>query len=286
MDLLSPTLSRPRPFVRETGDGPLVICLHASTSSSKQWMALMARLDSEGYRVLAPDLCAQGKTAWRGASSNALESDAGLVESIAGGEAAHVVGHSYGGAVALEYAMRHPRRVRSLALYEPAAWQLVMDSPADPRDRDVFEVGSRIVSLVGDGRPSDAARAFVDYWNGAGGWEAMAPFHQERVCAQMPQVVAHFTALFSNPASLQSYSTLGMPALLMSGRTGPGCGQRTAELLARAMPRATSRRFALLGHMGPVTSPDEVNEAVSDFLPAPNGPMRRGSVARAPARCV
>lgn len=281
MDLLSPTLSQPRPFVRETGNGPLVICLHASTSSSKQWTALMARLDSEGYRVLAPDLCAQGKTAWRGAGSNALESDVGLVETIADEEPAHVVGHSYGGAVALGYALRHPRRVRSLALYEPAAWNLVRDAASDPLAREVIEVGSRIVSLVGAGRPFNAARAFVDYWNGVGSWEAMAPLHQERICAQMPQVVAHFTALFSNPASLRAYSTLHMPALFMSGGTGPRCGPRTAELLARAMPRASHRRFPRLGHMGPVTSPDEVNEALSDFLSAPSrhAVRRRDSAA-------
>ena len=105
------------PFVRDSGQGEAVLCLHSSTSSSRQWIPLMERL-AANHRVLAPDLCGQGRNTGPGGGGDALEEDVGLIEALAGNLPVHVVGHSYGGAVALRYTMRHPARVRSLTLYE------------------------------------------------------------------------------------------------------------------------------------------------------------------------
>jgi pimeloyl-ACP methyl ester carboxylesterase len=254
------------PFVRESGRGEAVICLHATTSSSRQWSALMERLAPQCH-VLAPDLAGHGRTAWQDRGANALEEDLALVEALAGGDAVHLVGHSYGGAVALRYAMRHPHRVRSLVLYEPAVWHIVAVGAAGDRAAlRVFDVGHRIVNFVEAGGDHEAARLFIDYWNGNGTWDGMSASHRERVAAQMRRVVAHFAALFVDRTPLVAYAALGMPALLLSGACGPRSGQRATELLAATMPRTSTRRFPALGHMGPVTAADEVNEAIAAFL--------------------
>ena len=254
------------PFVREAGRGEAVICLHASTSSSKQWSALMERL-SPGCRMLAPDLAGQGRTAWQDRGANALEEDLRLVEAVAAGEPIHLVGHSYGGAVALRYAMRHPQLVRSLALYEPAVWHIVgVGAASDHATLRVFDVGHRVVELVEGGDHLQAAHVFLDYWNGAGSFEAMGATQRERVSAQMTRVVAHFTALFLDRTPLVAYAALGMPALVMSGGAGPRPGQRSAELLAATLPRALTRRFPTLGHMGPMISSEVVNDAIAAFF--------------------
>jgi pimeloyl-ACP methyl ester carboxylesterase len=254
------------PFVRQSGHGEAVVCLHASTSSSRQWGALIERLEPACH-VLAPDLAGHGGTAWQDRGANALEEDLRLVEAVAGGEAVHLVGHSYGGAVALRYAMRHPQRVRSLVLYEPAMWHLVAVGAAGDRAAlKVFDVGHRVMGLVAAGSYLDAARLFLDDWNGAGSWERMNAAQRDRIAAQMVRVVAHFAALFLDRTPLVAYAALGMPALVMSGGAGPRSGQRAAELLAATLPRALPRRFPALGHMGPMISPDEVNAAIAAFF--------------------
>src|SRR5215510_5422327 len=157
------------PFVRDSGgQGHPVLCVHSSTSSSKQWIPLMDRLAGD-YRVIAPDLCGQGRNTGLCGGADALEEDVRLIEGLAHDVPVHVVGHSYGGAVALRYSMRHPARVRSLTLYEPAAWHLLAACfDADRAGHEVLDVGSGVMHLVDAGRPAEAARHFVDYWNGDG----------------------------------------------------------------------------------------------------------------------
>src|SRR5262249_49421996 len=52
-------MQAPAPFYREAGGGPSVICLHASASSSRQWLPLMEYL-SPRYHVLAADCYGAG----------------------------------------------------------------------------------------------------------------------------------------------------------------------------------------------------------------------------------
>src|SRR5206468_10154155 len=89
------------------------------------------------------------------------------------GAPAHVVGHSYGGLLALQLALRRPALVRSLALFEPVAFG-ILDEPADDEARRTL---ARI-ELVYDARAAEAdeawLRAFVDWWSGAGAWDALA----------------------------------------------------------------------------------------------------------------
>src|SRR5690349_8336711 len=109
------------------GSGPRVVCLHSSTGSSAQWRALQDAMASR-WEVLAPDLHGHGRSpALPDGDVSALAADADAVVAAAGIAArpVHLVGHSYGAAVALQVALRHPRQVRSLTLYEPVVFGML-----------------------------------------------------------------------------------------------------------------------------------------------------------------
>ena len=99
--------------VREAGGlGAPVVLLHGSASSSGQWRALAERREGR-FRVLAPDLHGHGGSdPWPGPAPLALDDDAAIVAALAEreGEPVHLVGHSYGAAVAAAPARGHPRR--------------------------------------------------------------------------------------------------------------------------------------------------------------------------------
>src|SRR5262245_14829614 len=98
-------------------------------SSSSQWRELVQAL-SPSYRVIAIDLLGYGDSPRRRRASGYEFADelrhveAALAGVLAPGERFHLVGHSYGGAVALQLALR-TQRLLSLTLFEPVAFHLL-----------------------------------------------------------------------------------------------------------------------------------------------------------------
>src|SRR5947209_5190028 len=123
-------MTAPQPFVREFGRaGPCVVCLHSNASSSSQWRALGESLAAR-YRVVAVDAYDAGKSpGWAGEAPLRLRDEVALIEPLLRRAAApvHLVGHSYGGAVALKAATLLPDLVRSVVAYEPTLFSLVSD---------------------------------------------------------------------------------------------------------------------------------------------------------------
>ena len=102
--------------VRSAGAGPTVLLLHSSGSSGRQWQPLMEQLAGRMHCV-AVDLYGHGGTAdWPHERPLTLDDEVDLlVPLLERHGSVHLVGHSYGGAVALKTATRHPDRVLSVA---------------------------------------------------------------------------------------------------------------------------------------------------------------------------
>ena len=133
----------PAAHFREAGTGLGVVCVHSSASSSGQWRPLMDRL-SDRFRVIAVDLYGYGKSpAWPEGREMYLDDEVSLLEPVfrSAGDAFHLVGHSYGGAVALKAALKDPRRLQFLVLYEPVLFSvLVADDPNGAAAREILAV--------------------------------------------------------------------------------------------------------------------------------------------------
>ena len=124
---------------RSRAGKPTVICLHSSGGGGAQWKALVARLQPE-FGTIAPDLHGHGSgPAWRGAPADIVAADAARIASLAADAPGdvHLVGHSYGAAIALRVALHHPESAASVAVYEPVAMRILFDY--DPNHRSAAE---------------------------------------------------------------------------------------------------------------------------------------------------
>ena len=248
---------------------PTVIALHSSGSHGGQWEALRAELEP-AVRVLTPDFRGHGEgVPWSGFDEYVVAADAAhiarLAQGVPGG--AHRVGHSYGGAVALQVALRHPASVRSVAVYEPVALRVLIEQYRKGQPAaEILEIGRYIRRFLLSGDRVSAAARFVDFWNGANAWDALSMRQQNAVSVRMDVIAAHFAALVRKGARLSDYRALRVPTLLLAGQMTRASTLRIAELLRFAIPSADFERIAGLGHMGPISHPDVVARRVAAFL--------------------
>src|SRR6266487_952268 len=159
------------------GFGAHVVLLHSGGLSSRQWGRLAEEL-ARGYRVVSPDLLGYGRSSrWPEGEEFHFILDALAVEALLDSipEPVHLVGHSYGGFIALLVALHRPARVRSLAVFEPVAFG-VLHSRHDAAGLSSLEA-ARIESSLLDSRTGGQEpwlRAFVDYWSGEGAWDRLS----------------------------------------------------------------------------------------------------------------
>ena len=114
-----------------------VVLIHGSVGNSEAWAPVRPALE-ERFEVVAPNRGGYppGPLLERIDFERQAEELAPLL-----GDGAHLVGHSYGGVIALLIAAAHPERVRSLAVSEPPAFALARGNPA------VDDLVARIVEL-------------------------------------------------------------------------------------------------------------------------------------------
>jgi pimeloyl-ACP methyl ester carboxylesterase len=248
---------------------PIVICLHSSGATGRQWQALAQRLHGD-FRVVTPDLCGHGDgPSWHDGDGDILAADARLVLGLARETAArvHLVGHSWGGAVALRALREQRSRFASVAVYEPVLFRLL-------RDRGEQRAPAALVGAIGRALRADlragqrhlGARRFVDFWNGAGSFDALPAIRQDAVAARMPAVAAHFAALWNDAGRLADYATLDVPLRLYVGTQTHVATRTIAEMLAGALPAGSLQRMTAMGHMGPLTHPNIVAQSIAAFV--------------------
>jgi pimeloyl-ACP methyl ester carboxylesterase len=258
-----------RPFVREAGTGPTVICLHSSASSSGQWRALTEHLAAR-FRVVAVDLYGSGKTGgWPEERPMRLDDEVALLEPVfrAAGDRFHLVGHSYGGAVALMAALTLRDRLISLTVYEPVLFCLLMaDAPESDAAREILAVRDDAVRLVDEGDLEASARRFVDYWSGEGAFDALPERMRPAIAEGMRAVKQHWHALVHEPTPLGRFASIHVPTLLLTGTASKAPTLAIARLLAKTLPRVTVRAIEGAGHMGPISHPEQVNPVIEQFL--------------------
>jgi pimeloyl-ACP methyl ester carboxylesterase len=137
--------------------GPLVLCVHGMTSSRRSWERLARHLDGR-FRVVAYDQRGHGDSA---GSAGPMALERGILDvsevALDVGEPIHVLlGHSWGGAIAIEAGLRLP--VARIAAIDPMIRQVDASWYAEYLDelREHF-------ALEGDARDAKTRADFADW---------------------------------------------------------------------------------------------------------------------------
>jgi pimeloyl-ACP methyl ester carboxylesterase len=247
-----------------------VIALHCSGADGSQWRKLVAVLGGQ-FEVVAPNLIGTRDAGpWHGHHAFTLMDEAKAVVDLIDGltEPVHLIGHSYGGGVALKVATERPTRIVSLTLYEPSAFHILrhvgQTARADLREIECLAamIGAGLVS----GAYQQAAAAFIDYWNGPDAWVSLRPDVRNALIAWLPKATLDFRALIDDDTPLTMLARITCPVLLLRGEHALAPSRRIVEELRHLVPNGLAEIVAGAGHMGPFTHQAEVNASIAAHI--------------------
>ncbi|UFS71068.1 alpha/beta hydrolase [Geomonas sp. RF6] len=251
-----------------TGDGDAVVLLHSSLSSKNQWKGLIPLLAGR-YRVIAVDLYGYGETPFPpDKAAFSLRDEVELVREVLerelpAGAVFHLVGHSYGGAVALSFCHYYPESVRSVCAFEPVAFHLL--DLAEPQLSTVLQMAQTLERLGAQGKPELAAETFLDYWGGPGTFAAYPARLKEDFAARTPKLRLDFQAITRTAITVEDYRRLQLPVHLIVGERSRPPALFVTEVLSRTLPHCTLHKVPA-GHLAPFTHPQLVNPLIAQTL--------------------
>jgi 3-oxoadipate enol-lactonase len=251
------------------GEGPPVLLVHAGIADLRMWAPLEEYLVAAGYRTVAPDLQGFGRTPLApGLVSNAADLVALLDE--LGIDRVPVVAASFGGRVAVEFALHAPERVAALVLIDSA-----LDEFEATAELEAF--GASEEALIEAGDVDGAVELNVRFWVDRPGErdpDDVDPGLRDLVAdmqlaAFEAQIGVDAEMAASDPPAARRLGEISVPAVVIVGADDVadfhGIADRLAGELPGAGPVVTIARAA---HLPALERPDEVAAVVLPFLAA------------------
>jgi pimeloyl-ACP methyl ester carboxylesterase len=238
-------------YERGEGDQKPVVLIHGAGGTHLHWPPEVRRLP--GLRVYAIDLPGHGKSGGRGQQSvqaytghilDWLE-EVGLYRAV-------MVGHSLGGAIAIDLALHHTEHVLALGLVGSGA-------------------RLRVHPTILEGTASSttfpvAVEKIVSWAFSEGADERLVELAAQRMAETRPTVLhGDFLACEAYDV-LDSISTISAPTLVICGQEDELTPLRYSQYLADQIPRARLEVVPEAGHMVMLERPQAVATALGDFL--------------------
>jgi pimeloyl-ACP methyl ester carboxylesterase len=247
-----------------------VIALHSSLGSGRQWASLAAELGRD-HQIIAPDLSGYGGNTGPAVLPTTLAKEVELLGARLDEATGpiHLIGHSYGGAVAFKIATDSPyaNRIRSLTLIEPVLPTLLRDEPADRRLYDRFvRVAHDVYEDLFNGLAMEAIDKFTGFWNGSAPPEPLSDKARLRLIAHADKLSFDFNAVLAEANVAPAAAALRVPTLLVSGGLSPYLTQRIVARLVTIIGGAQLRHLTGAGHMLPLTHAAIINPEIVEHI--------------------
>lgn len=248
--------------------------LHSTGTTPKLWDGVPEAGWAGSERVAPPNIGVPPRPPLPRGQPFAVQEDvAAALAAVEGFDVVHLVGHSYGGVLALKLLPLLGARARSLFLYEPVLFGALVLDPA-PSDqaaaaeaRALFE-HPWFLSDEARGGTDPWIELFIDYWNRPGSWARMPPEQQAFTRALGWKMYLEVRACFLDQEPFEQHRLQGIFTTLAMGERSPRASRAMQRRLAELNPEARLVEVAKTGHMAPLTHPALVHQALLDHVGA------------------
>lgn len=271
--------------VHDEGAGPPVVLVHGSASDARTWKAQIGPL-GDRFRVITysrrfhwPNERETDETNY--SMSQHVDDLVRLVESLDAGPV-HLVGHSYGGFIALLTSLRHPDIVRSQVLIEPPVVPLFLSDP--PKPGELFRVLLRNPTLgipllkfgakglvpakkaAAANDMEEAIRVFGKAVLGQKTVDQLSPARWEQIEAN--NIRAEYLSEIFDPLTAADVRSITTPSLLVTGTDSPRVWAKLTGHLHELLPNSQMVEVPRASHIVHEDNSPAFNEHLLDFLAA------------------
>jgi pimeloyl-ACP methyl ester carboxylesterase len=247
------------------GAGPTVVLVPGSCSTGAAWRPVMAAWDDR-FHCVTTSLLGYGGTAERRTLRDpSIWHEVDVLESVirkAGGPV-HLVGHSFGGLVAVAVALRNRVPLASLAVVEAPAAELLHGSGEAEHYR-AFRLMTEDYFAAFTGGEAEAIATMIDFYGGAGTFASWPPRVRAYAVETTAVNILDWASAYGFPLSAKALAAIDIPALVLWGGASHPAAQRANALLGKYIPHAASAEI----------------DGAAHFMIATHAPQVAGLIAR------
>jgi len=252
----------------EAGEGPTAILIHGSVSDYREWTKLIDAL-SQHYHVIAYSRRYHSPNPPPGPDADAsLERQVDDLFEIIKAlniNSPHIIGHSYGGAIALSFTLRHPEMVQSLVLAEPAVSGIMSKTPEnDSVLKESQAVRMRMMEAFAKGNAEQIVKTYAAHV-APGDFEKATPEERKMLLENVAAFQLDFTSR-RTPFTCEDAQKITVPVLVLAGNQSPLGLQRIAETTAQCIKGAKFVKISQATHWMQLDQPQVFDDEVIAFL--------------------
>jgi pimeloyl-ACP methyl ester carboxylesterase len=245
------------------GSGDPVVFLHAAVCDTRMWRA---QLDGVGAKAIAYDRRGVGVTRAEKEDYSAVADLLAVIDAVADGAPAILVGCSQGGRIAIDTALRHPSHVRALVLIAPS----VPNAPEPIYPPDIKRVMVRLqeAEAAGDLDRVNAIKAHL-WLDGPLQSEGRVAGEARRLFLDMNAVAQRSPPAGTNIDVAPAFSRLreiAVPSLVIQGDHDFPHIQERSRQIATMMPNGSFHALTGTAHLPSLERPAEVTGLLVEFI--------------------
>ncbi len=251
-----------------SGSGDPLVLVHGSWVDHHSWDPVVGLL-ARSFRVLAYDRRGHSESERSDGQGSVFEDAddlAALIEELDLAPA-HVAGNSFGAAVVLRAAVRHPHVYRSLIAHEPPLFPLLAGTGLESSLAEVQRRVGAIVALLEHPDNEAAARLFADTMAfGSGAWDSqLTPEIRDVFITNAPTFLDECRDPDALQMDLDGLASFDKPALLTSRTESAPFFGPVVDILASRIPAADRITIPGADHVPHISMPEGYVELVATF---------------------
>jgi pimeloyl-ACP methyl ester carboxylesterase len=249
------------------GAGPTVVLVPGSCSTGAAWRSVIEAWRGR-FRCVTTSLLGYGGTAERRTARDTdISHEADILQSVirrAGGPV-HVIGHSFGGLVAVAVALRSRVPLASLAIIEAPAVELLRTTGEAQHYRAFREMTDGYFAAF-HGGDREAVGSMIDFYGGSDTFASWRPRVRAYAMETTPVNILDWASAYGFPLSAAVLAAVKIPAIVLRGGESHPAAQRANELLSQCIPGASLTTIAGAAHFMITTHAEEVARAIGAHM--------------------